>query len=184
MEKITRHNSTWCALVVLTLIFCSPLFVQAAESGKAQVGSAKANVLDKNMVVSKVDEAGKLIQEKTPASVKIFFTTLFAKVEQKREAWIDTFELKKNEAQAKLDALKDKEENALQKSDEPNSDGTDTQNYIEGGKENSLKKPLYLALVIFFTILVFIVSHVVVFYGLELVLIYLILREIWARIGK
>jgi hypothetical protein len=155
-----------------------PVTQKADSTLNANVTSSDSSV-DKNSLTADVSKATDYIKDKTPDNVEEKISDTTSTIENFRETWEENFKEKKEDEQLSLDALNEYYEDRLRAKEEADVDNYVKQTYVDSSGENILKKPLHYVSIFFYSLLAFVLGNALVFYGLGLLIVFLVLRTIY-----
>lgn len=135
-------------------------------SESKEIDSSENEVLSSGDAV--VDKVAGTINEYVPVPISASVSAF----DNFREEKADSFTQSKIESKVFVESLKNGEEG---------ENTVDSLSNISKGSMDSLEKPLAYISVFFWTLLSFIFSHKIIFYGLFILVIFLLIRFIWKR---
>lgn len=155
--------------------------VKDVNSENSSALAAQAT-LNKDLIVGEVSKATDYLKDKTPDNVEAKVSATTANIESLRETWEENFTQKRKDEQASLDALNVYYEERLKAKEEADPDNYVKQSYVDSSGENILKKPMHYVLIFFYSLIAFIVGNALIFYGLSVLVLFLIIRAIWRAV--
>ena len=152
------------------------------ESTEDQSALSSQTAVAGNSVPVEIAKATDFIKDKTPDNVEEKVTSFAGEVENFRETWEDQFSERKEDEQEKLDALNEYYEDRLRAKDEADVDNYVKQSYVDSSGENILKKPFHYIAIFFYLLMAFVLGNTLIFYGLSILVVFLVLRAIYRRV--
>ena len=125
-----------------------------------------------NSIENKLENTGEKINEMLPEEVSTFISDKFTAIEDFRVEKSDKVDIAKEKAQTEMDIIKSKEV----------AEGDSKTVASSTNIEDATEKPITYIKLFLFTALSFILGSKIVFYGLSIVIIFLILRSIYRKL--
>ena len=160
-------------------VYVKKAVVKADESSEDNTILVSDVSVSKDSLGAEVSKATDFLKDKTPDNIEEKISSTTVGIENFRETWEEHFEEKKEDEKVLLDALNEYYENRLRAKEEADVDNYVKQTYVDSSGENILKKTLHYISIFFYSLLAFILGNMFVFYGLGLLIVFLILRAIY-----